>query len=150
MCKSSLSISGHFSGLHDPRKYNVRHQLLDIITIAICAVICGAETWTQVQAYGNSKKQWLEQFLPLPEGIPSRDTFGRVFAALDPDQFNESFGRWIQSICMLTNGDVVAIDGKTLRRSYDSSSNRAAIHMVSAWAAGNGMVLGQVNTTANL
>jgi len=146
MEKEMLSISDHFSSLDDPRRYNVRHELTDIIAIAICAVTCGAEKWTQVEQYGKSKQQWLERFLKLPNGIPSHDTFGRVFSMLDPKQFSESFTRWIQAICELTKGAVVAIDGKTLRRSHDRSKGIFAIHMVSAWAVGNGMVLGQVKT----
>jgi predicted transposase YbfD/YdcC len=146
MDKQTLPISDHFSSIDDPRRYNVRHELMDIITISICAVICGAETWTQVEEYGKSKAEWLEQFLQLTNGIPSHDTFGRVFSMLDPKQFNESFTRWVRAISELTSGAVVAIDGKTLRRSHDSSNNLSAIHMVSAWAVGNGMVLGQVKT----
>jgi len=144
MGSDTLSISSHFAGLHDPRKYNIRHELLDMVTIAVCAVVCGAETWTQIQEFGRSKIEWLRQFLQLTNGIPSHDTFGRVFSMLDSEQFNESFTNWVRAISGLTNGAIVAIDGKSLRGSHDN--DLSAIHMVSAWAAGNGMVLGQVRT----
>ena len=141
MGSDTLSISSHFAGLHDPRKYNIRHELLDMVTIAVCAVVCGAETWTQIQEFGRSKIEWLRQFLQLTNGIPSHDTFGRVFSMLDSEQFNESFTNWVRAISGLTNGAIVAIDGKSLRGSHDN--DLSAIHMVSAWAAGNGMVLGK-------
>jgi predicted transposase YbfD/YdcC len=144
--KESASISNHFGNLTDPRHHNIRHKLIDIITIAICAIICGAETWTQVEEYGHSKEEWFSDFLELPSGIPSHDTFGRIFAMIDPDQFKQAFISWAQTICELYRGALVAIDGKTLRRSHDSSRDKAAIHMVSAWASQNGLVLGQVKT----
>jgi hypothetical protein len=108
--------------------------LLDILVIAICAVICGADTWVEIEAYGNAKEQWLRQFLALPHGIPSHDTFGRVFARLKPEELQRCFLSWIQAVRELTHGEVVAIDGKTLRRSFDRAAGKGAIHMVSAWA----------------
>ena len=112
--------------------------------IAICAVICGADSWVEVETFGNAKLAWFRKFLALPHGIPSHDTFGEVFARLDAEQFQGSFLRWIQSICQLTAGQVIAIDGKTLRRSHDRFLGKRAIEMVSAWASANRLVLGQV------
>ena len=141
-----FSISEHFSSVDDPRHHNIQHKLIDIIIIAICAIICGAESWTQVSEYGRSKHDWFKQFLELPSGIPSHDTFGRIFAIIDPGQFSHSFTMWVQSMTQLCSGSQVAIDGKTLRRSHDKSGGKAAIHMVSAWASKNGIVLGQIKT----
>ncbi len=129
----------------DPRMDRTKdHHLLDIITIAICAVICGADSWVEVEAFGNAKLRWLRTFLALPNGIPSHDTFGRVFARLDPEQFQACFLAWVQAVAARTERQVVAVDGKTLRRSHDGVLGKAAIHMVSAWATTNRMVLGQV------
>lgn len=146
MNPNDISIQKFFSTVDDPRKYHIRHKLLDIITIAICAIICGADSWVMVEEYGKSKYEWLKKFLELPEGIPSHDTFGRVFAAIDPKQFNASFSRWSRSISTLINTSHVAIDGKTVRRSHDNAQDKSAIHMLSAWAVENGIVLGQVKT----
>lgn len=139
------SIEEHFSNLEDERKdKGKRHQLLDIIIIAICGVICGAEGWSDVEVFGKAKRKWLEQFLTLPHGIPSHDTFGRVFAQIDPERFEASFHSWIQAVFELTEGQVVAIDGKRVRRSHDRRKGKGAIHLVSAWATANHLVLGQV------
>jgi predicted transposase YbfD/YdcC len=146
MSNDDFSISGHFGAIEDPRKYNIQHELVDIITIAICAIICGAENWVDVEQYGKSKHEWLKQFLRLPGGIPSHDTFGRVFSLLDPEQFNEAFTRWWQSIQTYVFERQVAIDGKTLRGSHDRMTDKYPIHMISAWAVENGIVLGQVKT----
>ncbi len=140
------SIKNHFSNIADPRDLNKRHKLIDIITIAICAVVCGANSWEHIEVFGHSKLDWFKDLLELPHGIPSHDTFGRVFAQIDPDQFQQSFMSWVQSICQLRHGQVIAVDGKTLRRSHDKSNGKSAIHMVSAWASANGIVLGQVKT----
>jgi predicted transposase YbfD/YdcC len=140
------SIKSHFSNITDPRKVNKRHHFIDIITIAICAVVCNADSWQHIEVFGHSKLKWFKQFLQLPHGIPSHDTFARVFARIDPVEFQQSFMSWIQAICRLTDGQIIAIDGKTLRRSHDHSNGKAAIHMVSAWAAANGIVLGQIKT----
>ena len=122
-----------FSRIDDPRSDSgKRHELMDIISIAICAVICGAEGWSDVELFGRSKYDWLRRFLNLSNGIPSHDTFGRVFSRIDPVQFQRCFADWVRGISELTQGEVVAIDGKTLRRSYDRSCGKAAIHMVSA------------------
>jgi predicted transposase YbfD/YdcC len=141
----AASIVGHFVDLEDPRvERTKRHLLLDIVVIAICAVICGADSWVAVALFGKAKLAWLKRFLELPNGIPSHDTFGRVFARLKPEQFEKCFLRWIAAVSDITAGQVVAIDGKTVRRSHDTGIGRGAIHMVSAWATANELVLGQV------
>lgn len=145
--ESKTSIAKHFSSLEDPRiRLKIRHNLIDVIIITICAIICGADDWVDVANYGRAKKGWLKTFLELPRGIPSHDTFGRVFSLLRPEQFEKCFLSWIHSVFEITDGQTVAIDGKTLRRSYDRSSNKAAIHMVGAWATKNGITLGQIKT----
>jgi len=142
-------LAHNFATLTDPRiERTKRHQLLDIVLIAICAVVCGAEGWVEVEAFGKTKKKWLKKFLALPNGIPSHDTFGRVFAALDAVEFQGCFLAWVQAVSELTAGQVVAIDGKTLRRSHDRRRGKAALHLVSAWATANRVVLGQVATDA--
>lgn len=143
----SATISRHFASLTDNRMQGkTRHKLLDMITITICAVICGANGWTDVEVYGKSKYEWLGSFLELPHGIPSHDTFGRVFAMLCPKEFESCFLSWVRSVCEITKGEIIPVDGKTLRRSCDRSSGRTAIHMVSAWASESGIVLGQTKT----
>ena len=141
----SASLLKHFESIDEPRtEYLIEHQLLDIIGITICAVICGAESWVEIEEYGYSKQEWLQKFLALPNGIPSRDTIRRLFTQLDPKQLQSCFLSWIKTITQLTQGEVIAIDGKTLRHSYDKGKNKGAIHMVSAWASQNSLVLGQV------
>nr|WP_225226282.1 ISAs1 family transposase [Komarekiella delphini-convector] len=131
--------------MSDPRiDRTKRHKLIDILTISICAVICGADSWVAIETYGCAKYEWLKTFLELPNGIPSHDTFARVFALVNPQQFQECFLSWMKSIQKITIGEVVAIDGKTLRGSYNKSSDQSAIQMVSAWATTNKLVLGQV------
>jgi predicted transposase YbfD/YdcC len=141
---STATIIEHFSDLDDPRRYNKRHRLMDIIVIAICAVICGADDWVAVEEFGKDKQKWFEQFLELPHGIPTHDTFRRVFAVLDAEQFQNCFMAWIRAVYKITQGQVVPIDGKKLRRSHDHTLGKDAIHMVSAWALENHLVLGQV------
>jgi predicted transposase YbfD/YdcC len=139
-----ITIVDHFKDLEDKRvERTKRHKLIDIVTIAICAVICGVDSWVLMEAYGKKKEKWLKQFLELPNGIPSHDTFARVFARIDPHQFQNCFLSWIKSINKITEGEVIAIDGKTLRHSYDKGKDKGAIHMVSAWATSNKLVLGQ-------
>ena len=142
---SVSTIAKHFGKLEDPRIDRTKlHLLSDILTIVICAVICDADGWVDVENYGVSKHTWLATFLPLPNGIPSHDTFGRVFARIDPQQFQACFIRWMRDIYRVTNGEVVPIDGKTLRHSFDTELGLSPIHMVSAWATSNRLVLGQV------
>lgn len=145
----AATIMEHFQSLPDPRvDRTTEHCLTDILTIAICAVTAGADSWVAVERFGHAKEAWLQTFLALPNGIPSPDTFGRVFAALDPVAFAECFQHWIVGVAQATAGRVVAIDGKTLRQSFDTASAKAAIHLVSAWASHNHLLLGQVKTEA--
>jgi predicted transposase YbfD/YdcC len=144
---NSLIVS--FKDLPDPRvEGRCDHKLIDIIVIAVCAVIAGAETWVDVEQFGRARKEWLETFLELPAGIPSHDTFGRFFAALDADAFQASFIRWVEGVFRVSKGQVIAIDGKTVRRSHDRTIGKDAIHMVNAWATRNGIALGQWKTDA--
>jgi predicted transposase YbfD/YdcC len=143
----SAALLEHFRELADPRiDRNKEHRLIDVLIIAICAILCGANDWVAVETFGRAKREWFARFLELPHGIPSHDTFGRVFAVLSPQALQACFLSWIQAVAHVTEGQVVAIDGKTLRRSYDRRSAKAAIHMVSAWATHNQVVLGQLKT----
>jgi len=138
------AIEEHFSKVIDPRKDRTKdHKLIDIIGVAICAVICGAEGWTDIEHYGNSKLHWLATFLELPNGIPSHDTFGRVFSMIDAQQFQLAFWEWVWSVNEIIQGQIINIDGKCLRGSDDQRLGKRAIYMVSAWAAENELVLGQ-------
>jgi predicted transposase YbfD/YdcC len=142
---SPSTIVKHFGKLEDPRIDRTKlHSLTDILAIAICAVICDADGWIDVENYGSAKHAWLSTFLALPNGIPSHDTFGRVFARIDPTQFQHCFMRWMRDIYRVTNGEVIPIDGKTLRHSFDNTIGQSPIHMVSAWASTNRLVLGQL------
>lgn len=136
----------HLGCLKDPRHHNLRHLLSDMLMIALCAVISGADSWIQVAEYGQSKLAWFKQFLQLPNGIASHDTFGRLFARIDPDEFRKFFTRWVQDLAQSLVGKTVAIDGKTLRGSHDRINGKSAIHMVSAWASDIRLVLGQLKT----
>jgi len=139
------SIWEHFSILPDPRVERTRvHKLEDIITIALCGTICSADTWVEIADFGEAKEPWLRTFLELPGGIPSHDTFGRVFAALDPDIFEHCFQSWVNDLAGSSEGKLIAIDGKTIRRSLDRASGNRAIHLVSAWVHENHAVFGQV------
>ena len=140
------SIVAHFSVLEDPCRYNRRHYLRDILVIAICAAIGGADGWEDVVLFGKTKEKWLKEVLSLKlvHGIPSPHTFRRVFAALDAEQFQACFVKWVQGVEEVTEGQIVAIDGKTLRRSHDRRLGQDAIHMVSAWASASGLVIGQI------
>jgi predicted transposase YbfD/YdcC len=139
----SASLLDHFRELADPRaEHLLEHQLIDIIGLTICAVICGADSWVDIENYGKAKVDWLKGFLGLANGIPSHDTISRLFAALDPDALRECFLNWVRAVAQLSQGEVIAIDGKTLRHSYERG--KGAIHMVSAWASQNRLILGQV------
>lgn len=144
MSAIAATLAEHFGTLEDPRaKHLTDHKLVEVIIIAICGVICGAETWTDLELFGNERREWLRQYLELKNGIPSHDTFGRVFARLDPEEFQARFAGWVQAVFQVTKGEVVAIDGKTVRRSHDRSEGKEAVHVVSAWATANHLVLGQ-------
>jgi predicted transposase YbfD/YdcC len=137
-------LIGHLSELDDPRcPGKVEHRLIDILVIAVCAVIACAESWEDIVLYGRSKQDWLRRFLALPNGVPSHDTFRRVFILIDPDAFEACFTAWAQGIAPLGKHEVVAIDGKTVRRSFDWGREQAPLHWVSAWASEQGLVLGQ-------
>jgi len=139
-----LSLSKHFESVTDPRVERTKeYALLDIIVIAMCAVICGADDWVDIAGWGNEKIEFLRQFMPLANGIPAHDTFGRVFSRLDAEQFQAAFLSWVQAVFSVSEGQVVAIDGKQRRRSHDQRLGKAAIYMVSAWASTNQLTLGQ-------
>lgn len=145
-----VSLIEHFADLKDPRREHGReHKLIDILVIAILAVICGANDFVGMEEFGRAKQGWLKTFLELANGIPSHDTFGRVLAKLKPGQFRRCFSRWVRAVAALTAGETVAIDGKTLRRSYDRSGGQSAIELVSAWAQTNRLTLGQVKVAAD-
>jgi predicted transposase YbfD/YdcC len=145
----ALEIQTHFADLNDPRIDRTRrHNLMDILVIALCAVICGAEGWVDIANYGTAKHDWLKTFLELPNGIPSHDTFRRVFCLLDPHTFLDCFQRWIDALSAGLGLKRIAIDGKTLRRSFDRAAGKAALHLVSAWATEQHLVLGQVAVDA--
>lgn len=142
------TLKEHFSGLTDPRKeINKKHSLLDIIIISICAVISGARGWDDIESFAKAQYKWLMTFLALENGLPSADTFRRVFARLKPQEFQRCFINWVNSVRQVTAAEIVSIDGKTLKHSYDRRLGKSAIHMVSAWASSNRLVLGQVKVS---
>jgi predicted transposase YbfD/YdcC len=137
-------LAACFTGLEDPRETRrCDHQLVDILVIAVCAVIACAESWEDIELYGRSKQAWLKTFLALPNGIPSHDTFRRVFMLLDPDAFEACFCRWAQSLAVGAEREVVAVDGKAVRRSGSRRHDHGPLHLVSAWASKQGLALGQ-------
>lgn len=145
MAAATVSLQECFGDLQDCRREHLRlHNLWDIIALTICAVVCGADNWVEIERYGHRKHAWLQGLLPLPNGIPSHNTLGRVFALIDPAAFQRCFGQWAQALVQATAGRLIAIDGKTLRGSADPANDRAALHLVSAWAQANHLVLGQV------
>ena len=147
--KPAQSITKHFASVKDPRTGNAKqHLLLDLLVIAICAAICGADGWVEIEVWAKANRKWLRTFLELPNGIPSHDTFRRVFMLLDPKQFRRGFLSWVRAVRRLTHGQIVAIDGKKLRRSHDRGGGKKALTMVSAWATANGVVLGQLKVHA--
>ena len=137
------SLEEHFSNVTDPRGPNIEHRFFDILAVAILGTICGADGWVEIEQFGYQKRNWLSQYLWLGNGIPSHDTFGRVFAQIDPEEFQASFQKWVQALHQITQGQVIGIDGKQLRGSHERSQGKRAIYMVSAWAEQNHLVLGQ-------
>ena len=138
------SLVRHLGVVADPRcQGKIEHRLMDILVIAVCAVVACAESWDDIALYGRSKLGWLRTFMELPNGIPSHDTFRRVFMLIDPDAFERGFAAWVGSLVDGFEREVVAIDGKTLRRSFDRRRERSPLHLVSAWASEQGLVLGQ-------
>ena len=142
------AMNTHFDELTDPRRQNenLRHNFIDLMTMAVSAMICGADNWVAMETFARSKEPWLRSFLALPHGIPSHDVFNNVFAKLDPAVFERCFIAWAESIATLMPGEVIAVDGKTVRRSHDRANGKQAIHLVSAWAGENELLLGQVKT----
>lgn len=145
---SVASLQEHFSELTDPRRREVTHPLINVVVIAVCAVICGADDFVAIAKWGRTKRDWLGKFLDLSAGIPSHDRFNAILAALKPAEFEKCLLSWVTALHEVTGGQIVPIDGKTLRRSFDAASGKSAIHMVSAWAAANHVSLGQVVTDA--
>ena len=142
--KKSVAFEEYFADVTDPRRREGTYPLLNILFIAVCAVICGADDFVAIAEFGRSKRKFLEKFLDLSAGIPSHDRFNAIFRALKPAEFETCLLNWIVALHEVTDGQVVAIDGKTLRRSFDTASGKAAIHMVSAWATANHISLGQI------
>lgn len=144
----AVSIEQHFSELTDPRSREGTFPLMNFVVISICAVICGCDDFVAIAEFGNRKRKWLEQFLDLSAGIPSHDRFNAIMGAIKPAEFEKCLLSWITALHEITEGQIINIDGKTLRRSYDAASSKAAIHMVTAWASKNQISLGQVATDA--
>lgn len=144
MNQDTASIFTHFQSLEDPRlNRNKQHQLDNILFMTLCAVMCGADNWVMIEEFCKAKRAWFEEVLDIPNGIPSHDTFGNVFAVLDKEVFAQCFTQWMQAVTRLTQGEVIALDGKALRATRTSTKACSAIHMVSAWACENKVVLAQ-------
>ena len=145
MCSvTPTSFEACFSDLPDPRvEGRCDHKLMDILIIAVCAALCGADSWVGVETVARAKEAWFREFLKLENGIPSHDTFGDVFAKMDSEAFQTRFMRWVEAVFRVTKGQVIAVDGKTLRGSHQRGAGKDAIHLVNAWAVSNGIVLGQ-------
>lgn len=142
--KPKITLLDHFTNLTDPRIDRTKdHKLIDIIALAICGMLCGADNWVAMEQYGHAKEEWLKQFLELPNGIPSHDTIARVFARLDPKEFEQCFRDWVQSISELIPGEIISIDGKTVKHSGSKAKDQKPIHVVNAWATEQRLVLGQ-------
>ena len=140
-----ISFQDYFKDIKDPRAKNAkRHALLDIIILAVCAVICDCNTWVDIAEFGHSRLEWFQSFLPLPNGIPSHDTFGRVFALLNPEEFLRCFRLWAESLREALGGQLVNLDGKTLRGAFNFASGKSPLNLVSAWVGANFLVLGQI------
>ena len=142
--KKSAKIQHHFAKLTDPRRRKLTYPLINVVVIAVCAVICGADDFVAIADFGKTKRKWFAHFLDLRSGIPSHDRFNAILAAIKPAEFEQCLLSWITALHEVTGGQVLAIDGKTLRRSFDNATGKAAIHMVSAWATANHISLGQV------
>jgi predicted transposase YbfD/YdcC len=144
----NASIVEHFQTLEDPRiERTKKHLLLDILVIAVCTLLTGGEGFQDMELFGKSKRVWLQTFLALPHGIPSHDTFGRVFARLNPQRFQECFLSWTQAVAQLTQGTLISLDGKTVKASFDRATASSPLHMLSAWCSDNGgLVIGQTKT----
>ena len=141
------SLIEHFSKLEDPRvDRNKKHELIDVIVLCVCAVVSGAEGWSDIEEFGRTKLEWLRRYVPLANGIPVDDTIARIISALSVRGFQECFMSWMEDVVKLSGGEIIAVDGKTHRRTHDRKRGVKAFHMVSAWACGNGVVLGQVKT----
>ena len=149
MSTKSTALFAVFQSLPDPRSDggNKQHQLYEMVVVTLCATICGAESWTDVERFGREKFRWFRKFLRLENGIPSHDTIGRVFAALDTAAFNVCLQDWIEHLQLELKGQGIHIDGKTVRRSFDAATNRKALHLVSAWADDLSICLGPVSYT---
>ncbi|MDR2891804.1 MAG: ISAs1 family transposase [Deltaproteobacteria bacterium] len=140
-----ISLGNAFISIHDPRiDRTKKHKLVDIIMITLCATICGMEGWEDIEIFAEEREEWFRKFLELPNGIPSHDTMYRVFSRINPKELNKILIEWTQGLNKSVDGKVVAIDGKTLRGSFDTASGQSALHMISAWVEENGLVLGQV------
>lgn len=143
--EAMAALEEYFASLPDPRIERCRrHKLIDIVTIAICSMLCGGDGFTDMEEFGQARQAWLRTFLELPHGIPSHDTFGRVFARLSPVGFAACFERWVRAGVKPLSGEVVALDGKRARHSYDKAAGKEAIELVSAWARSQRLTLGQV------
>ena len=140
---TSVSILEYFAELSDPRRREGKYPLINFVVIAICAVICGADDFVAIAEFGRMKRAWLERFLDLRAGIPSHDRFNAIFAMIKPAEFEKCLLSWITELHSISRGQIIAIDGKTLRRSFDAASSKAAIHMISAWATKNHISLAQ-------
>lgn len=137
-----------FLSIHDPRVERKKlHNLFDILVIAICAILCNIDDWEHIAEFGRANEEWFRGFLGLKNGIPSHDTFGRVFSLLNPEEFEKRFIEWMKLLYKVSEGEIVAIDGKSLRGTYQKERNKVAVHMVSAYGTRNGLVLGQVKTS---
>ena len=144
----NASIVEHFQTLEDPRiERTKKHNLLAILVIALCTLLTGGEGFQDMELFGKSKRAWLQTFLALPHGVPSHDTFGRVFARLNPKHFQECFLAWTQAVAQLTTGALVSLDGKTVRASFDRATASSPLPMLSAWCSEQGgLVIGQIKT----
>jgi predicted transposase YbfD/YdcC len=141
-------IEKHFGALKDPRSPSrIEHKLIDILIMTICATICGANDWEAIAEYGRTKQDWLKTWLELPNGIPSPDTFSRVLARIKPAELQKCFMGWMSAVAEVTEGELLNIDGKTLRGAKESGNAKSLIHMVSVWSASQHLVLGQTKVS---